>query len=185
MIWWTSRHGIFTRIVASAVDTFSGTCSTTSAATDWPTMLCQLSSEVCNCYCNVHHSAAICSAYFYHALLCREWCCYHFVMLCISVCLNCLKWLPWWHIFFILLLFWHQTSSWNCSSTVVISCAEQGWNVIKWVNCVVIYLYLSNCSSKECFVWLECGPVPNVIVALPNIGGALCSTTQTLADAHY
>jgi len=32
---------------------------------------------------------------------------------------------------------------------------------------------------------LECGPVPNVMVALPNIGGALCSTPQSLADAHY
>ena len=27
--------------------------------------------------------------------------------------------------------------------------------------------------------------MPNVIAALPNIGGALCSTTQSLADAHY
>jgi len=25
----------------------------------------------------------------------------------------------------------------------------------------------------------------NVMVALPNIGGDLCSTPQTLADAHY
>jgi len=32
---------------------------------------------------------------------------------------------------------------------------------------------------------LECGPMPNVMVALPNIGGALCSTTQSLANAHY
>jgi len=32
---------------------------------------------------------------------------------------------------------------------------------------------------------LECGPVPNVVAALPNIGGALCSTAQSLADAHY
>jgi len=32
---------------------------------------------------------------------------------------------------------------------------------------------------------LECGPMPNVMVALPNIGGALCSTTQSLADAQY
>jgi len=32
---------------------------------------------------------------------------------------------------------------------------------------------------------LECGPMPNVMVALPNIGGALCSTLQSLADAHY
>jgi len=27
---------------------------------------------------------------------------------------------------------------------------------------------------------LECGPMPHV-----NIGGALCSTPQSLADAHY
>jgi len=25
----------------------------------------------------------------------------------------------------------------------------------------------------------------NVMAALPNIGGALCSTPQSLADAHY
>jgi len=25
----------------------------------------------------------------------------------------------------------------------------------------------------------------NMIVALPNIGGTLCSTLQSLADAHY
>ena len=32
---------------------------------------------------------------------------------------------------------------------------------------------------------LECGPMPNLMVALPNIGGALCSMPQSLADAHY
>jgi len=32
---------------------------------------------------------------------------------------------------------------------------------------------------------LECGPVPTMVVALPNIGGALCSTPHSLADAHY
>jgi len=31
---------------------------------------------------------------------------------------------------------------------------------------------------------LECGSIPNVMAALPNIGGALCSTPQSLADAH-
>jgi len=31
----------------------------------------------------------------------------------------------------------------------------------------------------------ECGPMPNLMVALLNIGGALCSTPQSLADAHY
>jgi len=32
---------------------------------------------------------------------------------------------------------------------------------------------------------LECGPMPNVMAALPNIGVAPCSTPQSLADAHY
>ena len=32
---------------------------------------------------------------------------------------------------------------------------------------------------------LECGQMPNVMVALPNTGGALCSTPQSLAVAHY
>jgi len=31
---------------------------------------------------------------------------------------------------------------------------------------------------------LVCGPMPNVIAALPSIGGALCSMPQSLADAH-
>jgi len=34
-------------------------------------------------------------------------------------------------------------------------------------------------------VKLECGPMPNVMAALPNTGGALCSTPQSLADAQY
>jgi len=32
---------------------------------------------------------------------------------------------------------------------------------------------------------LERGPMPNVMVASRNIGGALCSTPQSMADAHY
>jgi len=33
---------------------------------------------------------------------------------------------------------------------------------------------------------LECGSMPNVMAALPNIGdGALCSTSPSLAYAHY
>jgi len=31
----------------------------------------------------------------------------------------------------------------------------------------------------------KCGLMPNVMVALPNTGGALCSMRQSLADAHY
>ena len=32
---------------------------------------------------------------------------------------------------------------------------------------------------------IECRPMPNVMAALTNIGGAVCSTPQSLADAHY
>ena len=27
--------------------------------------------------------------------------------------------------------------------------------------------------------------MPNIMATLPNVGGALCSTLHTLADAHY
>jgi len=27
--------------------------------------------------------------------------------------------------------------------------------------------------------------MPNVIATMPNVGGALCLTPQSLADAHY
>jgi len=44
-------------------------------------------------------------------------------------------------------------------------------------------IYLKSCELEQ--IELECGPMPNVMVALPNTGGALCSTPQSLADAHY
>ena len=34
-------------------------------------------------------------------------------------------------------------------------------------------------------IQLECGPMPNVMAALTNIGGALYSTPRSLADAQY
>jgi len=50
----------------------------------------------------------------------------------------------------------------------------------------------SFCSQKDIYsghteklAELECGPMPKLMVALPNIGGALCSTPQSLPDAHY
>jgi len=39
-------------------------------------------------------------------------------------------------------------------------------------------------QKKYTTTQLECGPMPNMMEALPNIGGALCSTPQSLADAH-
>ena len=48
---------------------------------------------------------------------------------------------------------------------------------------ITVHSYGIQCSIIQSE--LECGPMPNVMVALPNIGGALCSTPQSLADAHY
>ena len=42
---------------------------------------------------------------------------------------------------------------------------------------------ISPLSVKK--IKLECGRMPNVMAALPHIGGALCSTPQSLADADY
>jgi len=39
--------------------------------------------------------------------------------------------------------------------------------------------------ERQNLTQLECGPMPNLMVALPNTGGALCSTPQSLAHAHY
>jgi len=44
---------------------------------------------------------------------------------------------------------------------------------------------LTNILVTKNYDQLEHGPMPNVMVALPNTGGALCSTPQSLADAHY
>jgi len=45
--------------------------------------------------------------------------------------------------------------------------------------------YIGKLEFSRCvqLCQLECGPMPNVMAALPNIGGALCSTPQSLADA--
>jgi len=40
------------------------------------------------------------------------------------------------------------------------------------------------CSSF-CWTRVNTRMWPNVMVALPDIGGALCSAPQSLADAHY
>jgi len=56
-----------------------------------------------------------------------------------------------------------------------------------------VYVFELSTYTSTIYYWLlppnknkvQCGPMPNVIAALPNIGGALCSTPPSLADAHY
>jgi len=40
-------------------------------------------------------------------------------------------------------------------------------------------------KKKETRTKLQMRAMPNVMVALPNTGVTLCSTPQSLADAHY
>jgi len=47
---------------------------------------------------------------------------------------------------------------------------------------------MCNVNSKcqgDIIITRNVGLMHNVMAALPNMGGALCSTAQTLADAHY
>jgi len=42
-----------------------------------------------------------------------------------------------------------------------------------------------HCKLAQSYNQLECVSMHNVMAALPNIGGALCSMLQSLGDAHY
>jgi len=53
-------------------------------------------------------------------------------------------------------------------------------------NVSVVYLFtIPRISAYNLTLNLECGPMPNVMVALLNVGGTFCSMPQSLADAHY
>ena len=57
--------------------------------------------------------------------------------------------------------------------------------VIRGENTEITHTKKQTVTDSKNIEKLQCGPMPNVMVALPNIGGALCSTPQSLADAHY
>ena len=60
--------------------------------------------------------------------------------------------------------------------------------LIKHKHSTCLTRYLCSQNAKHLYQdieQLECGPMPNVMVALPNMGGDLCSRPQSLADAKY
>jgi len=57
--------------------------------------------------------------------------------------------------------------------------------ILRYFTELVYDVIIKQLPQFQNLVLLECGPMPNLMVALPNIGGALCSTPQSLADAHY
>jgi len=52
-------------------------------------------------------------------------------------------------------------------------------------NSYLLLVKLQMCFISTTKFQLECGPMSNMMVALPNTGSALYSTPQSLADAHY
>jgi len=75
---------------------------------------------------------------------------------------------------------------------------QQGhWAVIITLEYAWDYYFAHSRGAEYCYNFsvmietppnfdkLDCGPMPNVMTALPNIGDALCSTPQSLAGAHY
>jgi len=52
-------------------------------------------------------------------------------------------------------------------------------------KCTLHSIITHHNTNTRKYAKLECGQMPNVMAALPNIGGGLCSTPQSLADAHY
>ena len=65
---------------------------------------------------------------------------------------------------------------------------------VRLIVCNLDSLHLLTCYIDDAvfdWLWNLCAlemwakPMPNVMAALPNIGGALCSMPQSFADAHY
>jgi len=50
---------------------------------------------------------------------------------------------------------------------------------------VMVFFAQTKQQTSSMIIKLECGPMPNVMAALQNIGGALCSMPQSFADAYY
>ena len=75
------------------------------------------------------------------------------------------------------------------STPVIVNCLRGRSSVYK-LNYPITHLQHNSLNVIRQYIvirnkQLECGPMPNLMVALPNIGGALCSTPQSLAYAHY
>ena len=61
------------------------------------------------------------------------------------------------------------------------------WRLLKMCHRLLTFEYKNRqfvLINSKVIPQLECGPMHNVMAALPNIGGVLCSTPQTLADTH-
>jgi len=72
----------------------------------------------------------------------------------------------------------------------IISDCSAAYLIFSMLSDIKIFVFLSSYYGMTNFLTpnqhiLESGSMPNVMAALPNTGGALCSTPQILADAQY
>jgi len=62
------------------------------------------------------------------------------------------------------------------------------WSYGAWrhvaTGCTALVVNYNNLKNDNVIVITRMWAMPNVMAALPNIGGALCSTPQSLAGAH-
>jgi len=83
--------------------------------------------------------------------------------------------------FFFLFLVYFQPSQIGCLPYLHTWCGLSANLGCRSETCCTRLAEIQDAKNRQ----LECGPMPNVMAALPNIGGALCSTPQSLADAQY
>jgi len=89
-----------------------------------------------------------------------------------------------------------EPKSWDAVWELDSGGRKEAWQILLNSLCVaamcpfcqitLIICYNSFIKKKKFLHYnYKCGPMPNVMAALPNISGVLCSTPESLADAHY
>jgi len=73
----------------------------------------------------------------------------------------------------------NESSVWNNTEQLLYTASTASSQTTTNVQIQTPPLKLRPYDGIEMNVLLECGPMPNVMAALPNIGGALCSTPQS------
>jgi len=88
----------------------------------------------------------------------------------------------------------HSVAGWSRAARPVEVASPAAWKLRYYyvgmaaAVCDCIFCGRSAWVKLSIYKWiikLECGPMPSLMAALPNIRGALCSMPQRLADAHY
>jgi len=52
--------------------------------------------------------------------------------------------------------------------------------ILHSVTLLIVFIHHRTVAEEEIMIKLECGPMPNVMAAQPNIGGALCKSCSAI-----